>query len=62
MAWYEPPARASEISGLSEREVVRMLNSIDPPPHRKVGKGRYLNMDAFKVYLERRDECPLKTE
>lgn len=62
MAWYEPPKRAAETSGLSEMEVVRMLNSIDPPPHRKVGKKRLLNMDAFKLYLERRDECPLKTE
>lgn len=62
MAWYEPPKRAAEISGLSEVEVTRMLNSIDPPPHRKVGKKRLLNMKGFEAYLERRDECRLETE
>lgn len=62
MAWYEPPKRAAEISGLSEVEVVRMLNSIDPPPHRKVGKKRLLNMKGFETYLERRDECRLTME
>ena len=62
MAWYEPPKRAAECSGLSEREVLRMLNSSDPPQHRRVGKGRLINMKAFEIYLERRDECRLTME
>ncbi len=59
MKLYLTTAEAAEWSGIGEKAIRDMLNSIDPPPFIRIGSIRKIQAAKFPEYLEKKQEVRL---
>lgn len=55
--YYLTAEQAAEVAGIGVKEVMRYLNSADPPAYLRVGAtGKRIEHASWQAYLERKQE------